>query len=105
LAYYCDRLGFEVAFVWGKPTTFYGGVCSGKGTLHLIAGDRTPRQPGHGAVAIEVDDVDALHGALVKRGAKVLKAPANYGYGLRGVDVSEPDGNMLFFGMELKQSS
>jgi len=100
LAYYRDKLGFDVAFEYGMPT-FYAGVCSGRVTLHLISASRTPRQPGHGAVAIDVDDVDALHADLVKRGAKVLKAPANYDYGLRDFDVADLDGNMLFFATEI----
>ena len=104
LAYYRDKLGFDVAFEYGKPT-FYVGLCSGEVTLHLIAADRTPRQPGHGAVSIFVDDVDALHDELVKRGAKVLKAPKDYDYGLRDFDVADLDGNMIFFGMESKKSS
>jgi catechol 2,3-dioxygenase-like lactoylglutathione lyase family enzyme len=103
LAYYRDRLGFEVAFEYGTPTS-YAGVCSGKVTLHLISASRTPRQPGHGAVAIDVDDVDALHADLVRRGARVLKAPADYDYGLRDFDVADPDGNMLFFAMEIPQN-
>ena len=102
LAYYRDKLGFDVAFEYGDPT-FYVGVCSGEVTLHLIAAARTPRQPGHGAVAIFVDDVDALHADLVKRGAKVLKAPQDYDYGLRDFDVADLDGNMIFFGMESKK--
>ena len=99
LAYYRDKLGFDIAFEYGNPT-FYAGVCSGKVTLHLIAARRTPRQPGHGADALDVDDVDALHADLAKRGATVLEAPANHDYGLRTFDVADLDGNMLFFGME-----
>jgi catechol 2,3-dioxygenase-like lactoylglutathione lyase family enzyme len=103
LAYYRDKLGFDIAFEYGDPT-FYAGVCSGKVTLHLISASRTPRQPGHGAVAIDVDDVDALHADLMRRGAKVLKAPANYDYGLRDFDVADLDGNMLFFCMEIPKN-
>ena len=99
LAYYRDKLGFDIAFEYGNPTS-YAGVCSGKVTLHLIAASRTPRQPGHGAIALDVDEVDALHADLVRRGARVLKAPANHDYGLRTFDVADLDGNMLFFGME-----
>src|SRR5712691_1967380 len=99
-AYYRDKLGFDVAFEYGKPT-FYIGLCSGEVTLHLVSASQTPRQPGHGAVSIFVDDVDGLHADLVKRGAKVLKAPANYDYGLRDFDVADLDDNMLFFGMEI----
>ena len=103
LSYHQDKLGFEKAFEYGEPT-FYVGLCSGGVQLHLISASRTPRQPGHGAVSIFVDDVDGLHDDLVKRGAKVLKAPADYDYGLRDFDVADLDGNMLFFGMEIPKS-
>lgn len=103
LAYYRDRLGFDVAFEYGIPLS-YAGLCSGEVSLHLIPASRTARQPGHGAVAIDVDDVDALHTDLVERGANVLRAPANQKYGLRTFDVADPDGNMLFFGMEIPRS-
>jgi len=99
LAYYRDRLGFDIAFEYGDPVS-YAGVCSGKVTLHLISASRTPRYPGHGAVAIDVGDVDALHADLVERRAKILKVPADYDYGMRTFDVADLDGNMLFFGME-----
>ena len=101
MAYYRDKLGFDVAFEYGTPT-FYVGLCSGEVTLHLVAADQTPRQPGHGAVSIFVDDVDALHADLVKRGAKVLKEPKDYDYGMRDFDVADLDGNIIFFGMESK---
>jgi catechol 2,3-dioxygenase-like lactoylglutathione lyase family enzyme len=103
MAYYRDKLGFDVAFEYGKPT-FYVGLCSGDVSLHLVEAAKTPRQAGHGAVTIFVDDVDALHAELVKRGAKVLKEPKDYDYGLRDFDVADLDGNMIFFGMESKKS-
>jgi catechol 2,3-dioxygenase-like lactoylglutathione lyase family enzyme len=104
LAYYRDKIGFDVAFEYGKPT-FYVGLCSGEVTLHLIAAAETPRQPGHGAVSIFVDDVDAVHADLVGRGARVLEAPRDYDYGLRDFDAADLDGNMIFFGMESKKTS
>ena len=102
LAYYREKLGFEVAFQYGTPA-FYAGLFSGKIRLHLIAADHAPRPPGHGAVAIDVDDVDALHAELAKRGARILKPPANQAYGLRDFDVADLDGNMLFFATEIPQ--
>jgi catechol 2,3-dioxygenase-like lactoylglutathione lyase family enzyme len=101
LAYYRDKLGFETAFEYGQPT-YYAGLSSGGVKLHLVAAHRTSRQPGNGAVTIFVDDVDGLHAELQKRGARILKAPADYDYGLRDFDVADLDGNMLFFGMESK---
>ena len=46
LAYYRDKLGFDVAFEYGKPT-FYVGLCSGEVTLHLISASRNaaPARP------------------------------------------------------------
>jgi catechol 2,3-dioxygenase-like lactoylglutathione lyase family enzyme len=101
--YYRDKLGFDLAFEYGTPT-YYVGLCSSGVQLHLVEASRTPRQPGHGAVTIFVDDVDGLHTDLQKRGVKVLKVPANYDYGLRDFDVADLDGNMLFFGMETPKS-
>jgi catechol 2,3-dioxygenase-like lactoylglutathione lyase family enzyme len=101
LAYFRDKLGFDVAFEYGSPT-YYVGVSSGEVTLHLVNASQTPRLSGQGAVSIFVDDVDALYAELVKRGARVLKAPKDYDYGLRDFDVADLDGNMIFFGMESK---
>jgi catechol 2,3-dioxygenase-like lactoylglutathione lyase family enzyme len=101
-AYYRDKLGFDVAFEYGKPT-FYVCLCSGDVAVHLVAASQTKRLPGNGAVCIFVDDVDALHADLVKRGAKVLKEPKDYDYGMRDFDVADLDGNMIFFGMESKK--
>ena len=102
-AYYRDKLGFDVAFEYGKPT-FYVSLCSGEVTLHLVAASETPRLAGQGAVSIFVDDVDALYADLVKRGARVLKAPKDYDYGLRDFDVADLDGSMIFFGMASKKA-
>ena len=104
LAYFRDKLGFDVAFEYGNPT-YYVGLCSDEVSLHLIAASQTPRLPGHGAMSIFVDDVDALHADLVNRGARVLKAPKDYDYGLRDFDVADLDGNMIFFGMESQKAS
>ena len=41
LAYFRDKLGFDVAFEYGEPT-FYAGLCSGGVSLHLIAASQTP---------------------------------------------------------------
>ena len=102
LAYYRDCVGFDVAFEYGMPT-FYVGLCSGEASLHLIAAAQAPRPPGHGAVCIFVDDVDALHADLVRRGAKILNEPKDQDYGLRDFAIADADGNMIFFGTETRQ--
>ena len=105
LAYYRDKLGFDVAFEYGNPT-FYVGLCSGEVSLHLIVG-RADAAPARAMAPCRSSSTMSMrvHADLVKRGAKVLKAPKDYDYGLRDFDVADLDGNMIFFGMESKKAS
>jgi uncharacterized glyoxalase superfamily protein PhnB len=48
--------------------------------------------------------VDSLHAELTARGAKVVKPPQDYDYGMRDFDVLDPDGNQLTFGMESRSA-
>jgi predicted enzyme related to lactoylglutathione lyase len=98
IMHYRDVLGFDVTFEYGDPT-FYACLCRDEVQLHLIATHRTKRVPGNGAICVFVEDVDGLHGELVARGASVLKAPADYAYGMRDFDIVDLDGNQLTFGM------
>jgi catechol 2,3-dioxygenase-like lactoylglutathione lyase family enzyme len=97
--HYRDVLGFHTVFTYGQPT-FYAGVERDDVTTHLQAASETKRQPGHGAVNIFVTDVDGLYEELKSRGAKLLKEPKNYAYGMRDFDINDLDGNQLCFGIE-----
>jgi catechol 2,3-dioxygenase-like lactoylglutathione lyase family enzyme len=99
IEHYRDALGFAVTFQYGKPT-FYACLCRDEVSLHLLAAHGTKRLPGNGGICIFVKDVDAVHAELVDRGAKVVKPPQDYDYGMRDFDVVDPDGNQLTFGME-----
>ncbi|MFL6822510.1 MAG: bleomycin resistance protein [Xanthobacteraceae bacterium] len=99
IEYYRDALGFEVTFQYGKPT-FYACLCRDEIALHLLAAHETEQLPGHGGICVFVKDVDGVYAELAGRGAKVLKPPQNYDYGMRDFDVVDPDGNRLTFGME-----
>lgn len=103
LAYYRDRLGFNVAFEYGQPIS-YVGLKEGNVSLHLISTTRNNRLPGRGAVSIFVDDVDALHADLMRRGARVMSEPGDQTYGIRDFDVTDLDGNMIYFGMPLQRN-
>jgi catechol 2,3-dioxygenase-like lactoylglutathione lyase family enzyme len=67
-AYYRDALGFEMSFEYGAPT-FYAIFDRDEVAIHLIASAKTTRPPGAGAVCIFVENVDAVHADLVRRGA------------------------------------
>jgi catechol 2,3-dioxygenase-like lactoylglutathione lyase family enzyme len=102
VAYYRDALGFTVTFQYGEPA-FYTCLCRDEVAIHLRAGTRWT--PGNGAIAVFVKDVDAVHDEMIARGAKVLKPPQDYDYGMRDFDVADPDGNQLTFGMETQSAA
>jgi uncharacterized glyoxalase superfamily protein PhnB len=104
IAYYRDALGFAVTFQYGEPT-YYACLCRDEVALHLRAGNETEWVPGHGCVCIFVKDVDALYAELVARGAKVVKPPQDYDYGMRDFDVLDLDGNQFFFGMGIEKTA
>src|SRR5262249_18213167 len=98
IAYYRDALGLDVTFQYGEPT-FYACLCRDDIALHLVSAKETKRLPGNSALCIFGQDVDALHAELVRRGAKVVKPPQDYDYGMREFNVVDLDGNELFVGM------
>jgi catechol 2,3-dioxygenase-like lactoylglutathione lyase family enzyme len=98
LAYYRDKLGFEVAFEYGQPLS-YAGLCRDEVALHLIASSHTKRLPGQGGLCIFVRDVDQLYVELRSRGAGILGPPEDRDYGMRDFDTVDADGNQVTFGM------
>jgi catechol 2,3-dioxygenase-like lactoylglutathione lyase family enzyme len=97
IEHYRDALGFTVTFQYGSPT-FYACLCRDEVALHLLAAHRTHRLPGNGGICVFVRDVDGVYAELAARGAKVIKPPENYDYGMRDFDVVDLDGNQLTFG-------
>jgi len=97
-AHYCDVLGFTITFEYGEPI-FYVCLCRDDVALYLLGAGQTKRRAGHGGVCVFVRDVDAVHTELAARGAKVVKPPEDYAYGMRDFDVLDLDGNQLTFGM------
>jgi uncharacterized glyoxalase superfamily protein PhnB len=103
VAYYRDMIGFDVTFQYGAPP-FYACMCRDEVSLHLRDANKNAEWvAGNGAIAVFVDDVDALHADLVTRGAKVPRAPRDYAYGMRDFDVADLDGNYLTFGMKSRE--
>jgi catechol 2,3-dioxygenase-like lactoylglutathione lyase family enzyme len=101
VVHYRDVLAFDVTFQYGEPV-FYACLCRDEVGLHLIAAEKTRRLPGNGAVAVFVDDVDAIHAELAGRGANIPKPPQDYAYGMRDFDLIDPDGNQITFGTASK---
>jgi catechol 2,3-dioxygenase-like lactoylglutathione lyase family enzyme len=95
VAYYVDRLGFELQ--WRSAPV--ASVGRGRVSLMLCAGDQ-----GHAGtwVWIAASDVDALYAELGERGAQLRHPPTNYPWGSRECQVIDPDGHVLRFGADLR---
>ena len=92
--YYREALGFKLDWDWGDPPDF-ASVSRGDGILFLCQGCQAPR----GAwTMLFTRNVDKLHEEFRKRGAEIRMAPTDMPWGLREMQVADPDGNVLRFG-------
>ena len=96
LAYYVDVLGFDASWHWGHPPTF-GGVRTGGGEIQFC-------QDGQGQrgtwFSVWVDDVDALYERLrAGGGATSAQEPTTFEWGVRELNVADPDGHRIRFSM------
>jgi predicted enzyme related to lactoylglutathione lyase len=96
--YYVNKLGFTKKWDWGTPPTF-GCVVRGKVEIFLCEGG----QGQAGAwMSIFMDDADALHEEYKKSGAIIRQPPTNMPWGVREMNVQDPDGHRLRMGSESK---
>jgi len=106
VAFYRDRLGFEVLYLAPDPEPFFAIVQCGDARLILkaIAEDVPPlpnwrRHPwARWDAYVHVADPDALGAEVEARGGQLRAAVADTDDGLRGFEVEDPDGHVLFFG-------
>ncbi len=104
LAFYCDKLGFETWFQEPDEEPFFGIVGRDGAMLFVKAGEAEPmpnprRDPAMRWDAyLLVSDPDALADEFSDRGV-VFSVPLKDTHdGLRGFEVTDPDGYVLFFG-------
>jgi uncharacterized glyoxalase superfamily protein PhnB len=95
VSYYVEQLGFLLQWRNGMVAS----VARDRTSLMLCEGDQ-----GHAGtwVWIAATDVDALYTELKDRGARLRHSPANYPWGSRECQVTDPDGHVLRFGADLK---
>jgi len=93
VAYYVERLGFGLQWRTGPVAS----VGRDGASLMLCEGD----QGSAGTwVWIAASDVDDLYAELRARGARLRHPPANYPWGSRECQITDPDGHVLRFGAE-----
>jgi len=108
LAVYRDRLGFEITFQGPEPDEiFFGIVQRGKAMIMFKAVDVEPvpnytRDIGHGIARwdayIYVPDPDALAAEFSSRDVEFFEPLQNNSDNLRGFEVQDVDGYVLYFG-------
>jgi len=104
IAYYRDRLGFVVDFVYDS---FYAGVSRGGVLIHLkhapkTVSDRAHRKEHeHLDAYVAVAGVEALYQELQSRGARVTKPLGPRPWGHADFYVEDPDGYILCFSEEI----
>jgi predicted enzyme related to lactoylglutathione lyase len=109
LAFYTERLGFEVRVdALAGPTMRWLTVAAPGSDHELLlaaidqhvppvdrAGMRDLVVKGNLAVFLEVDDVDKVFESLRAGGAEILQEPIDQPYGIRDCGVRDPSGNHL----------
>jgi uncharacterized glyoxalase superfamily protein PhnB len=112
LKFYCDVLGFQI--VDKTDHDWWAMIKLGDAVLMLNTayedGERPPvpepaRVRGHQDVSLyfEFSDLDALHSHLRAQGYDV-RPPANTSYGLRQLNIKDPDGYELCFTAPLESA-
>jgi catechol 2,3-dioxygenase-like lactoylglutathione lyase family enzyme len=104
LAFYRDRLGFEVTCQLPADDPFFGIVCRGRAMLMFkdVGVDPLPnakREPGARWDAyVSVEDPDALAAEFASRKVQFSEPLKDTDDGLRGFELKDTDGYVLFFG-------
>ncbi|MBI3411605.1 MAG: VOC family protein [Planctomycetes bacterium] len=108
LAFYRDRLGFEIIFQGPPEDVFFGIVRRGGAMIMLksVGVDPLPnykREPAARWDAyLDVPDPDALAAEFASRNAEFSKPLKDTHDGLRGFELKDADGYVLFFGRPRK---
>jgi catechol 2,3-dioxygenase-like lactoylglutathione lyase family enzyme len=105
LAFYCDKLGFQNRFQQPDTNPFFAIVGRDTAQLFVKAEKNVLPQPNHTRhpymrldAFVYVEDPDALAAELLSRGVGFSEPLKDTNDGLRGFEIRDPDGYVLFFG-------
>ena len=93
-AFYRDKLGFDIEFLWGAPPV-HAGLRLGCVSIHFSQG--APSPDGHWIYLI-VDDVDRLFEWYRSNGVETLDEPQTRPWGMREFNLNDLHGYRLRFG-------
>lgn len=105
IAFYRERLGFSVAYEGPEDDVFFGIIYRDGVQLFLKSEQDVAPVPNHARhphlrwdAYVYAPDPDALHAHFAARGASFSEPLRDTHDGLRGFEVTDPDGYVLFFG-------
>ena len=108
LAFYRDRLGFDVTFQGPEPDDIFFGIVRRGGAMIMLKDvgvDPLPnykRERGCGVARwdayLDVPDPDALAAEFASRNVEFSEPLKDTHDGLRGFELKDADGYVLFFG-------
>ncbi|MBY5933045.1 VOC family protein [Tateyamaria omphalii] len=96
-AFYMDVLGFEVTQEAGDPVTGFGIFRAGSAQIFLMAWDGPDAAYDGWRVYLYPQDLDAQLAHIAATGTAV-SGPTVTEYGMREVQVTDPDGNVICLG-------
>lgn len=115
LAFYRDKLGFEITFEGPEPNDiFFGIVERGRAFILMKAVGVEPvpnytRDIKQGIARwdayVSVPDPDALAAEFASRGVEFFVPLQDSEDGLRGFEIEDADGYLLFFGRTIEKPS
>ena len=103
-AFYRDRLGFEITFEGPEGDPFFGIVQRGRAMIMLknVGVDPLPNYKREGGARwdayVDVPDPDALAAEFASRNVEFSVPLKDTDDGLRGFELKDADGYVLFFG-------
>lgn len=105
LAFYCNKLGFQNRFQQPGADPFFAIVGRNTAQLFVKAEKDVLPQPNHTRhpymrldAFVYVEDPDAFAAELSGRGVEFSAPLKDTHDGLRGFEIRDPDGYVLFFG-------
>jgi catechol 2,3-dioxygenase-like lactoylglutathione lyase family enzyme len=111
IAFYRDKLGFEVTFREPEDDPFFAIVCRGGAMLMLksVGVDPVPNRTRHPWAPwdayLNAPDPDALAEEFTSRNVLFSEALKDTTDGLRGFELKDADGYLLFFGRPREDSN
>ena len=109
IGFYRDRLGFNVIHAEGAPTPFFAILHREAAMLFVKSEDGIAPTPNPGLhrhlpwdAYCYTAEPEALAAEFAARGATFSRPLENNSSGLRGFELTDPDGYVLFFGRPME---